>query len=453
MNKKLWVLCVCVISLTHVKAQESVRTITFKEAVKLGLDKNLNLNQQENILISSQVNKMTGVMGLAPQVNVTGNAGRNDGNSFNQQQGQVVNGVIDFIGANVNASMPLFSGLSNFNFYRQASNQYEAQLQLVRRTNQDVIRNVASQYLTCLLDGELYDIQQQNVKTQQQQYEQIKEQVAAGSRAEVDLVNQEFQVKNAELLAVRASITLRNDLTTLAQTLQLDPLTKLELEQPSWDFNFEDMNVEGIDEISTRALENRSDLAQAKFVQKANQFGYQSSKGNYFPNVILFAQYGSRYNYVHPSDNFNPTNRTFEQQFRDDNKQFTYGIQFSIPIIGGFQTRNTTVRNRIAYENSKLQADNTEITVKSDVIRAHQNYRDARTNYEATNTQLRAATLSYNLEKERYALGVSDIVALTQSNQNFFRAQGDFANARYTLMFQRLLIKYADGTLNFEDIP
>lgn len=452
MKERLIVAGIALVLTTTVWAQES-RTLTFKEAVKLGLDKNLNLNQQENLLISSQVNKTAGVLGMAPQVSIQGNAGRNDGNSFNQQQGQVVNGVVDFVGANINATMPLFNGLNTFNAYRQASNQYEAQLEFVKRTNQDVIRDIANQFLTCLLDQELHQIQLQNVETQKQTYEQIKEQVAAGSRAEVDLVNQEYQVKNAELLAVRASITLRNDLTTLSQTLQLDPLTRLQLEQPDWDVNLEDMSVDDIATISARALENRSDLARARYTEKANQFGYQSTKGTYFPNVGLFAQYGSRYNYIHPTETFSPTNRTFEQQFRDDNTQFTYGLQFTIPIFGSFQTRNNAVRTRVQYENSKLQTENTEIQVKSDVIRAHQNYRDARTNYDATNTQLRAASLSYSLEKERYALGVSDIVALSQSNQNYVRAQGDFANARYTLMFQKLLISYAEGTLNFEDIP
>lgn len=442
----LFLFCISIVAFVH--GQEPVKTLSFKEAVKIGLEKNLALNQQENFLIASQVNKTAGILRMAPSVNVTGNAGRNDGNSFNQQQGQVVNGVIDFFGANINANMPLFNGFNNFNSYRQASNLHEAQMHLVKRTNQDVIRDVANQYLMCLLDKELHEIQKQNVETQQQQYEQIREQVAAGSRAEVDMINQEYQVKNAELLAMRAAFTLRNDLATLSQTLQLNPLTQLEIEDPDWDINLEDVEVKSIDEISTTAIEQRSDLAQARLNEKASQFGYQSSKGTFFPRVGLFAQYGSQYNYIQ-----NSTNRTFEQQFRDDNTQLTYGLTFTIPIIGGFQNRNTTVANRVAYENAKLQTENTEILVKSDVLRAYQNYRDARSNYDAASAQLRAAQLSQELEQERYRLGISDIVALTQANQNSVRAQGDFVSARYTLMFQRLLISYASGTLNFEDIP
>ena len=445
------VLASVVMGSTFVQAQEK---LTFKEAVKIGLENNLNLNQQENNLITSRASKTAnGVSIFAPSVTINGNAGRNDGNSFNQQQGQVVNGVVDFVGANINATVPLFTGLSTVNTYRQTDFQYNAQLHLVKRTNQDVIRNVAAQFLVVLLDQQLVMIQQRNLETQRQQYDQIREQVNAGSRAEVDLFNQEYQVKNAEVLLIRATNTLRNDKVTLSQTLQLDPTAEIELQEPDWAMDLNELNGISIEDLNQLAVEKRSDLAQAKAQESSSRFSYQIAKGTYLPNVSLFAQYGSRYNYIHPSEGFAPSNRTFEDQFLNDNTQLTYGIQFSIPIFSGLQNRSSVVRNKMAYENAKLQKENTEITVKSDVIRAHQNFIDARSNFEATSAQLKAAETSYTLEKERYGLGISDIVALTQATQNYTRAQADYESAKYTLMFHKLLVSYATGTLKFEDIP
>lgn len=450
--KKLLIALTGFCSTLALLAQPTPLKLTFKEAVKIGLERNPSLNQEKNNLVTSTVTKTSSLLQLTPQVNITGNAGRNDGNSFNQQQGEVINGVLDFIGANINASMPLFNGLNNVNTYRQSVNQLDAQSQLVHRTSQDVIRNVAAQYLTCLLDQQLLAIQERNLETQQKQYDQIKEQVAAGSRAEVDLYNQEFQVKNARLLVLRAANTLRNDMIVLAQTIQLDPSVPFELAEPEWDFNvvMEDLELTA---MYATAVERRGDLASARFNEKASQLGYQAVKGTYFPRISLFAQYGSRYNYVHPSEGFNPDNRTFEQQFFEDNLQLTYGMSFTIPIYGGFNTRSTVVRNKMAYHNAKLNADNTELTVKSDVQRAYQNYYDVRTGFEAATAQLKAAELTFSLEQERYNLGITDIVSLTQANQNYFRAQADYASAKYTLLFQKILINYATGTLKFEDIP
>ena len=45
------------------------------------------------------------------------------------------------------------------------------------------------------------------------------------------------------------------------------------------------------------------------------------------------------------------------------------------------------------------------------------------------------------------------MVQLTTTNQAYIKAQGDLQSAKYNLMFQRLLIAYATGTLKIEDIP
>lgn len=449
----LIILCLMVYSFTM--TAQTTQVLTFKEAVKIGLENNLALNQAKNNLVTTSVAKSSSMLQLTPSVNITGNAGRNDGNSFNQQEGQVINGVLDFMGANLNASMPLFNGMSNVTAYRQTAHLNDAQMSLVKRTNQDVITNIANQFLVCLLDQRLATIQQKNVETQRQQYDQIREQVNAGSRPEVDLYNQDYQVKNAELLLLRAINKLKNDKAILANTLQVDPLTPLELEDPVWDVNAADADVLSIEQLNETALGQRSDLASAKATEKASQLGYYSAKGTYLPNITAFAQYGSRYNYIHanPEDNFFPDNRSFDDQFLKDNTQLTYGVSFTIPIFGGFQTRSTVVRSKMNYENSKLTTASTEISIKASVILAYQNYKDAKANYEAANAQLKAAEISYNFEKERYALGISDIVALTLAAQNFTRAQADFESSRYTLMFQKILINYATGTLRFEDIP
>lgn len=437
-------LCFCV---------EAQQMLTLKEAVKMGLDRNVTLNQEKNNLVTTSASRTASMLQLTPNINISGNAGRNDGNSFNQQEGEVVNGKLDFIGANLNANMPLFNGLSNINLYRSSENLNNAQGEFVKRTSQDVIRNVANQFLLCLLDQQLLTIQKKNVETQQQQYDQIREQVDAGSKAEVDLFNQQYQVKNAELMALRASITLKNDKITLAQIIQLDPSTPVELVDPAWDVNQADQSLTSLEELQSAALNQRGDLARARYSERAAELLYKSNKGTYFPNVSLFAQYGSQYNYIHPTETFTPVNRTFEEQFLEDNIQLTYGIAFNIPIFTGLFTRSTVVRTRMQYENSKLQTENAKIIINGDVLKAYQNYEDAKTNFGASSSQLQAAELAFKSEKERYDLGISDIVALSLANQNFTKAEGDFENSKYTLMFQRLLIDYAVGTLKFEDIP
>ena len=437
-------------SLRGVYAQE-IKRLSLREAVKTGLSNNINLNQQKNLLRSSRVTKTAGMLGLGPSVSINGNAGTNNGNTFIQQVG-IVNGESDFMRASLNASMPLFSGLSTLNTYRQSASLYEAQLHLVHRTSQDVIRDISRQYLACLLDEQLVKINQKNLETQQRQRDLISELVNAGSRAEVDLKNQEYQVKNAELILLRSKNTLRNDKAMLSQLLQVDPAVVIDLEEPSW--NIDDLSNLSAEELYQVAGDRRSDLKTAESNEKASEFGYHANQGYYFPSISAFAQYGSAYNYIYPNKvQLDPNNRSFDQQFVNDNTNLTYGISFQIPLYGAFQNRSSTARSRAQYENAKLQKENTEIVVKSEVLLAHQNLQDAITSYTVAQAQLQAAETANALEKERYELGISDIVAITVSNQSYTRAEADYASAKYTLMFQKLMINHAAGTLTFEDVP
>lgn len=422
--------------------------LSFKDAVKIGLQNNVLLNQQKNQLDYTQINKTSSLLQMGPSIQANGDAYRNDGNSFNQNEGRVVNGVIDFVNGNVSANMPVFNGLYYMNQYRQAKNSNDAQLHQVQRSTQDVIRDVSDQYLICLLDQELNTINKENVNTQQVQYDQIKEQVRLGAKAEADLYNQEYQLKNAELLLVRSQNKLKNDIATLALTLQIDPTIYFEVEKVDWDINAAVADTLSFDQLYATALERRSDLKQAEHSEKAAHFGYSSQKGRYYPRIDAGIQYGSRYNYIHGEDN-----RSFGDQFGKDNTALGYGFSLNIPIYNGLLIRSQAAFSKVAYENAKIRHQNTEMTVKSDVLRAYQNFHDAKTSYEASAAQLRAAELTYQMELERYNLGISNIVQLSLVNQTYVRAQGDLQTALFTLMFQKLLISYAAGTLRFEDIP
>ena len=423
-------------------------TLTFKEAVKIGLDNNVTLNQQKNQLNYTQTNKTSSLLQLGPSVDASLNAYRNDGNSFNQQEGRVVNGKIDYVNGSIDASIPIFNGLNVLNQYRQANSQNEAQLHLVAQSSQDVIRDVALQYLTCLLDQELIKINDENVASQQMQYDQIKAQVDVGTKAEADLFNQEYQLKNAELVLLRSRIKLRNDLATLALTLQIDPAVYFEVADVQWDINEIIADSISMQELYSVAKERRSDLKRAEFTEKAARFGYASFKGRYFPSISAGASYGSRYNYI-----YGESNRSFDEQFRTDNTQFGYGLSMRIPIFYGMRYRSQTALSKVSYENAKLLEKDTEVKVKSQVISAYQNFNDAKANFSASSSQLRAAELTYKTEKERYDLGISSMVQLTTTNQDYIKAKGDYQSAKYVLMFQKLLINHATGTLKIEDIP
>ena len=426
--------------------------LTFKEAVKIGLQNNVTLNQQRNTLFQTQVQKTSRILQLGPQVSLNGNVGIIKGNYLIPSTGQVTDATTDLASASLDINMPIFNGLSGVNTARQASSQLDAQLEQVNRTIQDIINLVSVQYLQVLLDQELLKIAQENLEVQNKQLEQVVEQVNLGSRSPVDEYNQQAQVSNSELLVVQAEFNLVNDKIVLFQTLLIDPTIQTTLEEPAWDVNSIVLDNQDLNQLLETASQQRSDLRQARETEKASKFSVSSSKGNYLPSLNARYSYGSRYNQVRgtPRDN---DYRDFNNQFFKDNLYQSIGLGITIPIFTGFQNRSTYVQSKVLYDNNKIQTKSREIIVKGDVVRAYQNFESIKKGYSASLKGLEASEMAYNLEKERFDLGVTSFVDFANANRIFVQAQTNMAQAKYRFLFQKILLDYSLGTLKFEDIP
>jgi outer membrane protein len=426
--------------------------LTFKGAIDIALKNNINLNQQKNNLNLSQVNRTFRAGQLGPQAQINANAGRSNGNNWIQQEGRVVNATVDAASANLQISMPIFGGLSGVNTLRQANSQLDAQMAFVKRTSQDVINTVATQYLQVLLDQELLKIAQENVVLQKAMFDQVKAQVEVGSRSPVDEYNQQAQVSNAELRAVQAEFTLINDKAALFQSLLLDPTYKIRIEEPAWDVNSISLDNVNLNDLVQVALTNRADLKQAQYTERASKFGMHATKGNYLPSLSAFYQNASAWNLQKgtPRDS---TYRDFSDQFFTDNRRNYLGVGLTIPIFSGFQNRATYYQAKVQYQNNQILTKNREVLVKGDVVRAYENFESVKKAYSAGMTGLEAAQMAYNLEQERYNLGITSFVDFANANRTFIQAQTDMAQAKYRFLFQKVMLDYAVGTLKPEDLP
>lgn len=422
---------------------QTTSKLTFEEAVTIGLKSNVILNQQKNNLFTRDVQKTQGMANFLPGVRVDVDANHAEGLQPSANGADLQQLSVDQVRASISASMTIFNGFNTINTYNQNVNLFKAQAAQVERSKQDVIFTVTNQYLQVLLDQELLNIALENFNTQKIVLEQFSEQVNVGSRAESELYTQQAQVKNMELESLRAQVKLENDKASLAQTLQLDPAIPFEVAYPdSTDGGFSESMA--IDSLYAIAISNRKDLQQAEYQIDANKSTYRASINGWLPTVSLYASYGSSYNsQLKDDDLFGNFNNQFTNVFPTK----VYGVQVTIPIFDRFQTRASRVSNRMFYENSKLQRDNLEKSIKIDVKRSYNNYLTAKQAYQASETQQQAGQLALRTQQESFLLGVSNQVALAQANQTYVQAAASRAQAKVTLVFQKILLEYALGTL------
>ncbi|MEO1051625.1 MAG: TolC family protein [Bacteroidota bacterium] len=423
--------------------------MTFQEAVNIGLKNNIDLKQQQNQQFANQAAKTAEIASIAPTISARAQASRTRGNSFNQNEGQVVNGTFDQISSSINANMTLFNSFSRLNSIRRADYRLTAQQHRVQRTTQDIISLVSNQYLTVLVDKEILSIAEKTLESQLQQLEQIKEQVALGTVAEVDQISQIATVKNQEYTVLQAENRLRNDKVTLAQTLQIDPTIDFEVEEPDWNLNsvnFDDIELES---LYNTALEKRADLKLFENLEGSAKMDLAISKADFYPTLSGSFFNGTQFNSLKDQ----PEDRGFNDQFFTDNTFRGFAMTLNVPIFSGMRNRSAFVQAKVAHQNAILDKQNTELNVKSEVLRAYLNFKDAVLSYQRATVGLESSKLAYELQKESYSLGSANLVQYTIANIEYVNAQANLSQARYTLIFQKILLDYAVGVITPEDIP
>jgi outer membrane protein len=437
------------------QTETGINKLTYKEAIKIAREKNVNLNQQKNFLESRQVARNASIAALGPNLSINGNGSRNIGQQPNPTNGDLENLTVDNYGASINAQMTLFNGLSRVNQLHANISAFKAQSAFVKRSEQDAIFNVTLQFLQVLLDQELLKIAEENFRTQQTVLEQISEAARLGQRAEADVYNQDAQAKNMEVTAIRAKVTLDNDKATLAQMLQQDPSIPFEVEFPV--ALAKSSPTLSLDSLYSIAEQNRPDLKQLQYQVEANHALLRAATAAYFPTVTGFVSYGSNYYPGIRNNNYGTDDNPqyyggLRNQFMTVFPNTTYGVNVTIPIFNRLATRNNRVFNKVTYDNSKLQLENLEKTIKIDVQRSYNNYQAAIKGYNASLAQFQSGELALKTQQESFLLGIANQVTLAQANQTYVQAAASRAQAEVTLLFQSIFLDYALGTLKFDDI-
>jgi outer membrane protein len=448
MNRLLAITFLLASATAFAQDDQTPSKLTYDEAIKIALKNNLTLNQQKNNLHTSQVQKNQSLAAFLPSVSLYGGVQHSDGQQPNPDGGELVDLSYENAYGGIQANWTIFNGLNNINSSLKSHSLLFAQTAFVERSQQKAVADVTNQYLQVLLDQELLKIAEETFRTQEVVLNQMREQVNLGSRAESDMYTQDAQVSNLKVSGLRAKVTLENDKALLAQMLQLDPAISFEVQPPQVIETSPYLNV-GLDSLYDIALSNRPDLMQAKYQAKANEYAFRASINGYLPSLSLFADYGSSYNSaLKPDPRFGDFNNQFTRVF----PTLQYGVRLAIPIFDRMQTRSQRVFNKMTYENSILEKENLEKTVKIEVKRSYNNYKTGIEAYEASKLQLKAGELALKTQQESLILGVVGPVELAQATQTYVQAAASKAQVEVTLAFQKMLLEYALGILKPEDL-
>ncbi len=435
-------------------ASAQSRRITFDDAVSIALERNVELLKARNdVRLQRQI--VAGEKAdFLPNLNLSARPSRSWGLTFDQTSLRLVTQTSDFLSLNASSSFNLFNGFGDVASLRQAQHALASTDLMFERQKQTVFFNVIQSYLQVILDRERVGIRAEDVEAQRQQLRRIEEFTRVGSRPISDLYQQQATLANSELQLLEAERAQQLSEVRLIQVLELDPMQMYEFDAPEREELNLDASSYDLSGLLTSAFEQRKDLrALDADIRSANE-SIRVARSTRYPSLTLFGNGGTSYSSLRQEAIFDAQGNPigfdkvpFGDQF-NDNRSASVGLTLSIPIFNRLQTKTNVEQARVRYNNLSLDRQNLEQNVALEVRQAYLDYLTAVKRLDVTEKQVRSARQAEQVERERYDIGASTLVELTQARASLVDAESQRAQAIYQFVFQSKVIEYYLGTLN-----
>lgn len=437
-SKKLLIcLLLLVLSTFDPISAQQRKTITIRNVLNIAMENSLDLKSMENQVHSIEINRAQAKADFLPYISANTSSSLRFGQSFDQTVGQLGDQETRTMNGSISAGFNIFNGFGDIAAYRKADLELKAVQASYERSKETIMLDAVSGFLQIMLDTELVTIQRENLEAQQRLLEQVEAFYNAGNRSISDLLQQQASIAQAEYNLISSERNLSVNEQRLIKTLGLHPGDEYNFGFPVTDDSWtEELDFE-FNRIYQAAVTNRHDVISQLNQIHASGKQIDIARSGYFPALSLSMSLQSNYSSL--------SNREFSDQFFEINPNKSVGISLSIPLFDQFRTKNNVEKAKLSVESEKLN----EIILKQQIaFEIKQSLLDFESLYKqllAAEKQKEYAEQALEAEQERYNVGSSTIIELTQTRSRFVESASNEARAKMNLLLQRLVIAYYTG--------
>jgi outer membrane protein len=361
---------------------------------------------------------------------------------------------------------------------KQSQAAVKAGIEDLQQSKYTTSLNVAVNYLTVLQNQELVVAANNQVDISKFQADRTERLVNAGSLPQTDLLNLQAQLANDRASLTTAENNLRIARLTLMQSMNLPAQDDFTIQQ----INLEDPTINAYDRTAAQvyetALQTLHSVKSADLLVQSNTYAVSAARGNLFPRLALGAGMNSFYSssrpYVTSTVVSNQTvvgfvngdknipvlddrpfirdtesKYTFTNQIWDNLGQFI-GLNLSVPIINGWQTRTQVSRAVVQRKISELDAQTVRVQVRQDIELAYNNMEAAASQYQANKQQVESLSLAFRAAETRFNVGAINSTDYNVAKANLILAQANLIQAKYNYYFRvKVLDFYQNKPLTF----
>jgi len=473
-KKNTALLTICLIGFGNLFAQEQ-KVWTLQECIEQALSKNITVQQQSLTTQSAKADYFQSKMVLLPNLNGNANNNWQTGFAINPATNIAREGVSFRTNSfGLSSSVPLFSGFQNINNVRGQEERLKASEKDLDQTKNNITLNVCNAYLRVLQSIELYNSSVARVDATKALADRQKRMFELGSSNKSRYLQLRAQLSNEELLTVNAENTVLQAYLDLWLLIEVKPESGYSVAQP----NSASLEVQDepktIDAIFMDFSKNSPDVVAAEHRSRSSELSYHVAKGGRSPRLSLSGNLSSFYSTQSVTGvgalNFNITQigagsyngdpipvyttmptgygsyvtTPFSDQF-NRNLGSNIGLNLSIPVFNGWSVNTNVQKSRIGVQSNKLNEKLTKNNLYRSISQSYVDFKSAFKRYEANQENLAANKEAFEVSEKQFELGGMNMADYLNSKNGYIRAQADFTQAKYELVFRRKVLDFYMG--------
>lgn len=423
------------ISWLSAQQQEKLPKIwNLENCIEYAVTNNITVKQAELSENSAEINYKQSKYERFPSLSASVSQNMNNGSSIDPITSNYVTQLVHSTSAGISAQVTLFQGNYINNSIKQNEILVKQNELFVSEAKNSIILSVTEAYLQALYYKEGIEVAKNTISSSKEQLNQTTIKYKAGSVAGIDVANLETQLKNDEVSLITAQNNYRQQLITLKQLLELDPLATFEIAEAN--LSTEKFLIPELKTVYNYALENLPEIKSANLQTSIKELDLSKAKSGYLPTLSLSAGLNSGYTNTESFD--------FIKQF-DGNFYQTLGLSLNIPIFSKYQNKANVQNAKIEIENSKLSAVSESKQLYLKIESAWQNAISSQSQMEAAIALRNSSKLAYEMSVKKAELGNLSATDLLVSKNTYLNAEQTYLQAKFSLSLYYQLLQFYQG--------
>lgn len=312
----------------------------------------------------------------------------------------------------------------------------------IQESQNNITLSITQAFLEILLAKENEKYIADLVNTSQSSLERGQMLYDVGSIAKKEVLQLQAQLASDKYLLVQIQNTIRQNILTLKQLIQLPTDTLFDIATPV-SIQIEAERVP-LREAQKTALLIFPEIKIGQLDVDISNLDIAKAKAGFLPTLSASGGFGTGYNNV-----FTNVNTTESGYFYQAGNNFSthVGATLSIPIFSNFINKTNLEKANIRYKQANLTLQNNQLVLSQAVERAYLNVENARQAYEAANQQLLAAAENYRVVNEQFKIGGLNTYDLLLQRNQYVQAVQAFTQAKYTVVLEQKIYQFYNGSI------